>query len=85
MEFKFSIDVDLLFLQEEVQDLSMEEQRLDDEIRLCSFWCLVIPKLIVLYSTAFFSSFLFWLILLVHCREIQERLREMSEDEHNQK
>jgi hypothetical protein len=68
-------------LQSEVEKLSLEEQRLDDKIRL--YDCFALQKegiLLFLYCWLMLSNYYY-----IINREMQEKLRSLSEDENNQK
>ena len=69
----------VFFLQAEVEDLSMREHRLDDQIRLYGRFSCESSKCCYLETVEL------RLMLSSCCREMQERLRGLSEDENNQK
>jgi hypothetical protein len=69
----------VFFLQAEVESLSMREQRLDDQIRLYGRFSCESNKCCYLETVEL------RLTLSSCCREMQDRLRGLSEDENNQK
>lgn len=68
-------------MQAEIENLTIEERRLDEQIR---FGCL--PLLILLCCIiAVLACCLLRVYFYYYCREMQERLRNLSEDENNEK
>lgn len=65
-------------LQAEVENLSLKERTLDDQIRF-------MPLIFFLKSILLSSNYWKMLMLLHFCREMQEKLRDLSEDENNRK
>lgn len=69
-------------LQAEIENLSMEERSLDDRIRFTSCHSLII---ILLCNGMQYHCIFYILVLQQHCRQMQEKLRDLSEDENNQR
>jgi hypothetical protein len=75
-------DLFSLLMQAEIENLTMEERRLDEQIR---FGCLASDILLYCIIAVFACCLLRVLLFFYYCREMQEKLRDLSEDENNEK